>query len=328
MKHPIQDWQEALAKVITDPEELCRELNLDRRALDPFISRNNQFPLRVPRGFVARMEKGNPRDPLLLQVLPLTQEYEATSGFSSDPLQEKNSNPIPGLLHKYHGRVLLITTGACAVHCRYCFRRFFPYEDQAQSQQGWQTALDYIANDASIEEVILSGGDPLVFKDNILSHLIQKIAAIPHVKILRFHTRLPIVLPERITESFIALITNVRLKIVCIIHCNHPKEIDENVKRALFALRKAGVTLLNQGVLLKDINDNAETLIQLSQTLFDAGVLPYYLYALDRVQGSAHFEVDLEKARILMKTMTEKLPGYLIPKFVQEIAGEAAKTAV
>jgi L-lysine 2,3-aminomutase len=328
MQNPHQDWQQALANAITNPQELCEVLALENDEFHKRVSPSTQFSLRVPRGFVARMEKGNWHDPLLLQVLPLAKELETTQGFCQDPLQEKQANPVPGLLHKYHGRVLLIAASGCAIHCRYCFRRYFPYEDNTPGQSGWQPVLEYIAKDETISEVILSGGDPLILKDTSLNFLITKLAAINHVRILRFHTRLPVVLPERITPALIHALTASRLQPVVVIHCNHPREIDQNVQRALSALHNAGITLLNQFVLLRGINDNPDVLAGLSQQLFSCGVLPYYLHLLDPVQGAEHFAVSAEEGRHLIQQITARLPGYLVPKLVCELPGEAAKSPV
>ena len=284
MQATHQDWQLALANAITNPLELCAILELDNREFQRLLPGHSQFSLRVPRSFVAKMGKGNWHDPLLLQVLPLIEELEISPHYCEDPLQEKQVNPIPGLLHKYHGRVLLIAASGCAIHCRYCFRRHFPYEDNTPGTSGWQPVLDYIANDATITEVILSGGDPLILKDSVLANLIERLATIPHVVTLRFHTRLPTVLPERITPTLLDILTASRLQPVMVIHCNHPREIDDTAAQALAALHKAGVILLNQFVLLRGINDNAATLITLNQQLFRFGVLPYYLHLLDPVQ--------------------------------------------
>lgn len=328
MKNSLQDWQVALANAITDPQELCQALALDNQEIQQLCDNNPQFSLRVPRSFMARMEKGNWRDPLLLQVLPLTKEWESSAQSCQDPLQEKQVNPVPGLLHKYYGRVLLIAASGCAIHCRYCFRRHFPYESNTPGLSGWQPVLDYIAKDASITEVILSGGDPLILKDASLHYLTTQLAAIAHVKILRIHTRLPVVLPERITGALINILTSSRLQPVVVIHCNHPREIDGSVQRALAALRQAHITLLNQFVLLRNINDNAETLITLCQQLFSHGVLPYYLHLLDPVQGAEHFSTNATKAKELISQLTAHLPGYLVPKLVQETAGAPAKVAL
>lgn len=318
------DWQKALAEVITDPLELCELLELDPAH---FIHQEaiKDFALRVPRDFVARMQKNNPHDPLLKQILPLAEEMQIVPGYTHDPLNEKLANPTAGLLHKYHSRVLLLIAGACAINCRYCFRRHFAYQENIPQTSSWDNALDYIAADKSISEVIYSGGEPLLAKDAALAALTQKIAAIPHVTLLRIHTRFPIVIPERITEELLDWLTNTRLSPVLVVHCNHPNEIDEKVMQALMRLRKAGVTVLNQAVLLRGVNDQAETLIALSKRLFSAGVLPYYLHILDAVQGTAHFSVSITQAKQLMGEVSRKLPGYLVPRLVQERFGVPAK---
>lgn len=328
MHQKQQDWQTALADAITDPKTLLRELELDGQLADDVIAASQSFSLRVPRGFVARMEKGNPHDPLLLQVLTSPKELNKYPGYSKDPVNEKQVNPIPGVLHKYHGRVLFTLTGGCAINCRYCFRRHFPYTENTPNLKKWQRGLDYIAADTSIEEVIFSGGDPLIVKDKWLANLVEKLAQIPHLKRLRIHTRLPVVLPERITDDCIVWVTSTRLKPVIVIHSNHPREIDYTVEHALQKLNNVNAILLNQSVLLKNINDNADTLIELSQTLFDAGVLPYYLHLLDPVQGAAHFDVDEKIGKELIQQMMYHLPGYLVPKLVREIPQTPAKTMI
>jgi len=328
MHNLTQTWQAELAHAITEVQELCQILALDPQVISQLIDPDSPFPLRAPRSFVARMEKGNIQDPLLQQILPLNQELLESSGFCKDPLQEKAANPVPGLLHKYHGRVLLIAAKGCAIHCRYCFRRHFPYEENTPGIAGWQPTLDYITADSSINEVILSGGDPLILKDHYLSHLINQLAEIPHVQTLRIHTRVPIVLPSRITLELIELLTTSRLQPVVVVHSNHPNEIDEPVKKSLLALHHAGVTLLNQFVLLKDINNDAEVLISLCQKLFKAGVLPYYLHLLDPVQGAQHFAVTAEQGQDLIRHMHARLPGYLVPKLVCEIPSANGKTLI
>lgn len=321
----IATWQQALIQAITDPEELLKLLQLDQCWLEPAKAAARLFPLKVPRGFVARMEKGNINDPLLRQVLPLGIECEKIRGYQKDPLQENNVNPIPGLLHKYESRVLLTLTSVCGVNCRYCFRRSFPYEKNNPGTSGLKKALDYIANDTSISEVILSGGDPLIANDLQLKKLSHDLGKIPHLKRLRIHSRMPIVLPERITKDFIAWIKASRLQIILVVHANHPQEINSEVKVAMQRLQKAGVTLLNQSVLLKDVNDSVETLALLSETLFDAGILPYYLHTLDKVEGSAHFDVPLETAKTLYSGLSARLSGFLIPKLAKEEPGAPAK---
>lgn len=323
--HKQSAWQTALTQVITSPSELINLLELDHSLLEAAEAAAKLFPLAVPRGFVARIQKGNPQDPLLRQILPLEAELKETAGYSRDPLQESVVNPVPGLLHKYQGRVLLTLIGTCAVNCRYCFRRHFPYAENNPGTTGWEKALDYIAQDKTIHEVILSGGDPLVVSDKLLQHFSDKLALIPHVNKLRIHSRVPIVLPERITPEFIAWIAQIKQKPILVTHCNHPQEISMEVKNAMTALAKAGVTLLNQSVLSKGVNDNAETLVALSETLFAAGILPYYLHTHDKVQNTAHFDIGRERALALHKEMSALLPGYLLPRLVVEQPGAPAK---
>ena len=310
---------------MTDPEELLTLLQLDLKLLPEALASAQQFPLKVPRGFLARIQKGNMHDPLLQQILPLGKELENTAGYIKDPLKEAEVNPTPGLLHKYHGRVLLTLTGVCAINCRYCFRREFPYEKNNPGKTGWQEAFQYITNDPSISEVILSGGDPLISTDDRLKRMTDLLTTIPHVKRLRIHTRIPIVLPERITTELITWLNALSLQKVIVLHCNHPAEISLPVKEAVQKLTDAGAVLLNQSVLLKGINDEASTLIALSETLFDAGILPYYLHKLDKIQGTAHFDVAPEVAQKLHETMLAHLPGYLVPKWVCEQPGAASK---
>lgn len=316
-------WQQLLAAGFQRPEELLRELQLEDTVGADLACQ--PFALRVPRGFVARMEVGNPRDPLLLQVLPSLLERKDVAGFTADPLQELEASPAAGVIHKYRGRVLLVTTAACAVHCRYCFRRHFPYQDHGHGRARWGPALDYIGRDASISEVILSGGDPLTLADGKLAELVTALEAIPHLRRLRLHSRLPVVLPERITPELLALLAGSRLHGTLVVHSNHPREIDVPVARALRELRAQGVTVLNQTVLLRGVNDDANTLVALSETLFDAGTLPYYLHLLDRVAGAAHFAVSEPRARRLYREIMEQLPGYLVPKLVVESPRHAFK---
>ncbi len=282
------------------------------------------FPLRVSESFVARMHKGDPHDPLLRQVLPLEEEYAVVEGFSSDPLNERDKNPVPGLLHKFKGRVLLTVTSACPVHCRYCFRRSFPYHENNPGRAQWQQAFDYIARDNSIHEVILSGGDPLTLDDDYLNFFMQQLNTILHVKILRIHTRMPIMIPERISDELIQTLTRTRLKPVVVIHCNHAQEIDTSVGAALQKLAK-NLQVLNQGVLLRGVNDEADTLRLLSEKLFANDVLPYYLHQLDPIAGAAHFLVNDETAIKLHQQIAAQLPGYLVPKLVREVPGFEAK---
>jgi EF-P beta-lysylation protein EpmB len=274
------------------------------------------------------MRRHDPADPLLRQILPLAAENEVYPGYSLDPVGDLGARAAPGVLHKYAGRVLLTATGACAVHCRYCFRRHFPYAEANASADRWLGALAHIAADPSVSEVILSGGDPLTLSDRRLAEFAAGLAAIPHVSRLRIHTRLPVVLPERVNDELLAWLGDGRFQTVMVLHANHAREIDHDVRAAARRLRDAGVTLLNQSVLLRGVNDNADALAELSEALFAAGVLPYYLHMLDRVQGAAHFDVDEAAARDLVGELNARLPGYLVPRLVREIAGAPGKVPV
>ncbi|MDD7804191.1 MAG: EF-P beta-lysylation protein EpmB [Endozoicomonas sp. (ex Botrylloides leachii)] len=322
------NWQEALSNTISNPAELLDLLQLEHSLLPDAIKANELFTLRVPRDFVAKMEKGNPKDPLLLQVLPLGKEFIESPAYSLDPLNESNQTPYKGVIHKYYGRLLLITTGACAINCRFCFRRHFPYQDNQLNTKQWDNALSYIASNNTIKEVILSGGDPLVSNDKRLARLVEALEHIPHVDTLRIHTRLPLMIPQRITETMLQWFTNSRLKPVMVIHCNHPNEVDLAVEKALLKLHKAGAVLLNQAVLLKGVNDSAKTLTELSQKLFQSSVMPYYLHTLDRVKGAAHFAVEDNTAAQLIREMMKINPGYLVPKLVREVAGTENKQLI
>lgn len=324
----IPDWQRQLNQAISDAGELLDLLELDRCLLPAAKLAARSFPLRVPRSFVARMKKGDADDPLLRQVLPLGIETEETPGYTSDPVGDLKAMPLPGLLHKYQGRILLLTTGACAIHCRYCFRRHFPYAEANPLRDDWSQALNYIASDPSIHEVILSGGDPLVLSDRRLARLGAALEGISHVRCMRIHTRLPIVLPERIVKSLLDWLNELRLQKVIVIHSNHANELDNSVARALKKLASTGAVLLNQTVLLRGINDDVQALSNLSSALFETGVLPYYLHLLDKVQGSAHFNVNAERARALVETLNRSLPGYLVPRLVREQSGGLGKIPV
>jgi len=318
-------WQTELAEAVHDPAELLRMLELDPALLDGAGAASKQFPLRVPRAFIARMRKGDPADPLLRQVLPLGVELEPHAGFSIDPVGDLLSRAAPGVLHKYHGRVLLITTGACGVHCRYCFRRHFPYADESARQHDWREALDYLRSDTSIHEVILSGGDPLTLSDQVLASLVTELERIPNLTRLRIHTRQPIVLPSRVDDALLAWLKDCHMQKVVVVHVNHARELDPDVAAALSRLRTAGVSLLNQSVLLRGVNDSVTELAALSEALFAAGVMPYYLNLLDPVQGAAHFELPESKARILIMGLQARLPGYLVPRLVREVPGAPSK---
>jgi EF-P beta-lysylation protein EpmB len=269
------------------------------------------------------MRRGDPDDPLLRQVLPVEAETAEQPGFIADPLGERAALTAPGLLQKYRGRALLIATPACAVHCRYCFRREFPYDEQDGPR--WQEALARIERDPGIEEVILSGGDPLSLGDARLGALSRGLERAAHVRRLRIHTRLPVVLPARVDAGLAAWLSSLKWPVVVVLHANHANEIDGEVAAACAALRSAGATLLNQSVLLRGVNDDAEALAALSRRLFEAGVLPYYLHVLDRVRGAAHFEVDEARARRIAGELAALLPGYLVPRLVRERAGAPAK---
>ena len=320
-------WQRELATAVTSVAELLGLLGLraDQVGLAP---EQAGFGLRVPRGFVARMRAGDPFDPLLAQVLPTAAENLAAPGFGVDPVGDRAALRAPGLLHKYHGRALLIATEACAVHCRYCFRREFPYAEQVDGAGRWTEAIAALAADDSIEELILSGGDPWSLGNGRLQQLTDQLRPIRHLRRLRIHTRQPIALPSRVDAGLLAWLASLPWQTVVVVHANHPNEIDAEVAAALRALRASGVTLLNQSVLLAGVNDRAEILTQLSQTLFSAGVLPYYIHLLDRVRGAAHFEVDEATGRALMAQVAAALPGYLVPRLMREVAGEPAKVAL
>jgi EF-P beta-lysylation protein EpmB len=324
----VPAWQRELARAVTDPAELLRELELDLALLPAARAAAARFPLRAPRGFVARMGKGDPNDPLLRQVLPLAAEMEPTPGFVVDPVGDWAARAAPGVLHKYHGRALLIVTGACAVHCRYCFRREFPYAEAHAGADEWKPALAYLASDPSIREVILSGGDPLSLSDRRLGALLAELDRIPHLDRLRVHSRQPIMLPERVDEGLLELFARTRLRPVWVVHANHPREIDAAVRAALARLAAAGATLLNQSVLLRGVNDSAAVLAELSEALFAARVLPYYLHLLDPVRGAAHFDVNESEASAIMKALRQRLPGYLVPRLVREQPGQPAKTPI
>ncbi|MEA5102120.1 MULTISPECIES: EF-P beta-lysylation protein EpmB [Pantoea] len=321
-----EDWLQQLADVVTEPAELLQLLSLDQHAdLAAGADARKLFALRVPRAFIARMKKGDATDPLLLQVLTSRQEFIDAPGYSTDPLDEQSS-VVPGLLHKYRNRALLLVKGGCAVNCRYCFRRHFPYQDNQGNKRNWQAAIDYIATHPELDEIIFSGGDPLMAKDHELAWLVDALEKIPHLKRLRIHTRLPVVIPARITEGLCQILADTRLQVLMVSHINHAQEIDDELRYGMQMLKRAGVTLLNQSVLLRDVNDDAQTLADLSNALFDVGILPYYLHVLDKVQGAAHFFVSDEEARVLVRQLLAMVSGYMVPKLAREIGGEPSKT--
>lgn len=328
IQHYEKNWQQQLAEAFNNIEALCAYLNLlpDELPVSNLAAKN--FPLRVPLSFASCMEKGNPNDPLLRQVLPIDDELIDYPGFSKDPVGDLAAAAQAGVLHKYRGRVLFINTGSCAINCRYCFRRNFPYTDLQLSKQKENEAIRYIGNDASIEEAILSGGDPLLLSDARLSQLLGQLNKIDHLKRIRIHSRLPIVLPARINDELIDSLLQSGKQIVVVTHCNHPNEINARVAAGCAALKKAGITLFNQAVLLKGVNDNAEVLCELSEQLFGLGVIPYYLHLLDKAVGTGHFEVSKPEALELIRQVQASLPGYMVPKLVQEQAGASSKLNV
>ncbi len=325
MQH--RNWQKVLQQASSSPQVLLNKLNIEDSSL---ISRpaNNDFPLRVPSGLINRMKQNDPDDPLFKQVWPSVEEENDEAGFIEDPLNEVNRQVTPGLLHKYPGRVLLVLTGACAIHCRYCFRRHFPYSDSNPSGENLNRAIKYIQNETSVTEVILSGGDPLSVSDERLSDLISRLDEIPHLKRLRIHTRFPVVVPERINETCLDWLNKTRLQLAIVLHVNHANELDKSVEQAILKLRNHNISLFNQSVLLKGINDSAQALMDLSEALFSYGIIPYYLHLLDPVSGTSHFEVNESSARLLMQKIQKRLPGYLLPKLVREDPETAHKIII
>lgn len=324
-KNSLACWQNALKDGITDPAELLKLLDLDDSLLSAAEMASKSFKLRVPRRFAAKIRKNDLNDPILRQILPIGEELVEKDGFSVDPLAEIQFNPVPGLLHKYHGRVLLPVVSGCGVNCRYCFRRHFPYAENNISRFARDKIFQYIQNDASIQEVIYSGGDPLVADDDYLKELTDQLFSNPQLKRLRIHSRMPVILPERITPSLLNWLVAPQRQSIIVLHCNHPQELDAEVARAVTILKQAGVTVLNQAVLLRGINDTVDTQVNLSEALFDHGILPYYLHILDQVQGAAHFEVPLDEAKQLYREMQKKLPGFLMPRLAREEAGAKHK---
>ncbi len=323
---PRGSWQSQLSGAIRDPKALLAAVGLDERWLAGAEGGHQAFEVRVPQAYLSRIAKGNPDDPLLRQVLPLGSETQSVAGYVTDPLEEADHTPAAGLIHKYATRVLMIASGACAINCRYCFRRHFPYEDHAASRAQWGQTLNYLREDDSLIEAILSGGDPLVSSDARLAWLVGELDAIPHLKRLRLHTRLPVVIPDRVDDAMLAWLSDTRLQKVMVLHINHANEIDESVMQACGRLKGVGVTLLNQSVLLRGVNDEVEVLRALSERLFEAGILPYYLHVLDPVAGAAHFDVPDHEALKLHDALRSQLPGFLLPRLVREVPGADAKT--
>ncbi len=320
-----REWKKLLAGAISSPFELLSWLDLSVDSLPYSILPEHRFVQKVPAPFVERMQKGNPRDPLLRQVLAVSDENQQVAGFVSDPLQEQESE-IPGLLHKYKSRVLVMLSTACAINCRYCFRREFPYTEHQTGREGWPAIFEYLSAHPEINEVILSGGDPLAVNDSYLSDFIKQLESVPSIVRLRVHTRLPVVIPQRVTQGLIGALTESRLQTIMVLHINHPQEIDELFTKAMARLHSAGITLLNQSVLLKDVNDSSAILTELSEKLFANHVLPYYLHQLDRVSGAHHFLVSDKEAKAIMHQLHQSLAGFLIPTLVREEPGKASKS--
>lgn len=318
-------WQQVLKEAVRDPGELCRLLGLSTEWEVAARRAAEDFPVFAPRGYLARIQPGNPHDPLLRQILPVAEELHTFPGDSADPVGDTAATLRPGLLQKYRSRVLMVTTGACAVHCRYCFRRHFPYSESPRGVEAWEPALGEIQANSTVDEVILSGGDPLTLVDGQLAELASRLAQIPHLRRLRLHTRLPIMIPERVNDELLAWLTGTRLQPIVVVHANHPAEIDASVGEGLTRLAEAGILLLNQAVLLRGVNDSVEVLAQLSERLLDHRVIPYYLHQLDRVRGAGHFEVPIERGRELIDQLRIQLPGYAVPRYVQEVAGAPNK---
>jgi len=324
---PPEDWKSILSQSKITTKELLEYCKLDHH---PLASSDAEglFSLIVPRTYLEKIEKGNPNDPLLLQVLPQKSEHIEVAGFTENPLKEDTFSPVKGLIHKYPNRVLLITTSACVINCRYCFRRTFPYGEHRQSKAQWKDALNYISQRKMINEVILSGGDPLIQNNDSLFWLLSEIDAIAHIKRIRIHSRLLISLPQRIDKEFVERFKMIKKQKIIVTHCNHSNELGDDVKISIDALRSQNVTLLNQSVLLKSINDQPETLTELSEALFDTGILPYYLFLLDPVAGAAHFDISLAQAKDIYKQLLTQLPGFLTPRLSIEIPGEQSKTPI
>jgi L-lysine 2,3-aminomutase len=321
-----KSWQMLWREAIRDPRDLLEMLGLPHLAAQISDQAATQFPLRVPLGFIAKMRRGDANDPLLRQVLPITDEDQITEGFSFDAVGDAAAKGSTGLIHKYHGRALLITTGSCAIHCRYCFRRHFPYAEETAASMHWSAAIAYLKSDTSISELILSGGDPLSLATSKLKELTDALIELPHIKRLRIHTRLPIVLPERIDAELLVWLNALQWPVAIIVHANHVNELTQDVAEAVYRLKQTGATVMNQAVLLKGVNATASEQIELSERLFEIGVLPYYLHQLDKVLGAAHFHISDPQARDIHQAMMRALPGYLVPRLVREISGEASKT--
>jgi L-lysine 2,3-aminomutase len=324
----LSHWQTTLSNIVTEPKVLFDYLKLDLRYLAPAEKLSKHFPLRITYPYLEKIQKSNLKDPLLRQILPLGAEQAHIKDFNANPLYENKFNPLPGLLHKYRSRVLITISGSCAINCRYCFRREFPYKDNTLRAENWDAILEYLHLHTEVNEVIFSGGDPLILPDRALERAIQLIEKVPHITRLRIHSRLPVVIPARLDLPFLKILQASRLNVILVVHINHPQEIDLPLATALKTTQASGITLLNQSVLLRGINDDAKVLADLSEALFEAKVLPYYLHQLDQVQGSAHFTVEKKRALEIYQDLQRQLPGFLLPKYVVEEPGQHSKTLI
>lgn len=315
------DWQRELARAIREPSVLLKALSLPASLLPAAEAACRDFPLRVPHHYLQRIVPGTLNDPLLRQILPLAEELSVTDGFGVDPVGDQQYMAVPGLIHKYQRRVLLTLTGACAIHCRYCFRRHYPYTEANPAEDDWLASIAYLREHEEVNEVILSGGDPLSLSDKRLTQLVARLEKIPHIERLRWHSRLPVVLPSRLTPALISLWESSRLQQILVLHFNHPNEINSDIEQSLKLITGNTLTVLNQSVLLRGVNDDAACLADLSEKLFALGILPYYLHLLDRTQGTAHFEVDDHCAQHIYHDLQSRLPGYLVPKIVRDMVG-------
>lgn len=321
-----RDWKLVASEAFRDLGALLEYCEID--PAPAVFEAKQEFPLRVTRYFASLIEKGNALDPLLLQVLPDRREFKAVEGYSTDAVGDQQAMPVPGLIHKYHGRVLLTLTGACAIHCRYCFRRHFPYGEAGVDYKLDGQVMSYLAGKPDVSEVILSGGDPLMVSDQKLARLIDQLNRIPHIRVLRIHSRVLSVLPERVTDSLLDVLRQFRGRLVFVTHVNHPNEISSHNQEAFDLLNRQGYVIFNQSVLLKGVNDNTQTLVDLSNRLFDSHIIPYYLHRLDKVQGAAHFDLTPQESCRIYSRLRKQLPGYLLPAMVEEIAGQTSKTPV
>lgn len=322
------DWKSALRNTINTPQQLAQAISLSQEAYKGLMHATELFPLKIPISVLSRIQENHLDDPVLRQYLPTEKEMQEHPDYQIDPVGDLNASPLPGIIHKYQSRALIITSQVCAVHCRYCFRRHFPYQDMQLTSKHQEKIIAYLRENPALNEIILSGGDPLSLDDEKLYELIQALESVSHIKTLRIHSRLPIVIPSRVTDRLLDILKNSRFKTVMVLHCNHANEIDEDVESACLKLKQHTDALLNQSVLLRSINDSADVLAELSYRLFDCGVIPYYLHLFDKVQNAAHFDISAKQATIIVDNLRKKLPGYLVPKLVTEIAGEPCKTPV